>query len=290
MLQLIGFVLIVGVIAGGLAVSGGPAIFAALPFELALIAGAAIGTLLIGNAPSVAKQATWGMVAALRGPRWKREDYQSLLATLHQLCKRSRRGGVLAIEDDIEVPEHSELFQANPKLLADEDARDLICSTFRIAGLDPSAERDGGTRLREQIDSIIHERYRAVAALNTLADALPALGIVAAVLGIIKTMGVIDESPAVLGEMIAAALLGTFLGVFLAYGLVGPLAHRFGQIVEEDALYLETIGRVLAAHFDGVPPMRCVEQACAELPPRVRPDLVSLDQAVIQAHFPRAAA
>jgi len=290
MLQLLGFLLIVGVIAGGLMVSGGPAIFAALPFELSLIVGAAVGTLLIGNAPSVAKQAAWGLLQALRGPHWKREDYRLLLVTLHDLIKRSRRGGVLAIEDDIETPETSEVFKANPKLLADRDARDLICATFRIAGLDPSAERDGGLRLRDQIDSLIHERHRAVAALNTLADALPALGIVAAVLGIIKTMGVIDESPAVLGEMIAAALLGTFLGVFLSYGLVGPLAHRFGQLVEEDALYLETIGRVLSAHFDRVPPMRCIEQACAELPARIRPDLASLDRAVIDAQFPRAAA
>ncbi|MEL7547546.1 MAG: motility-associated protein [Pseudomonadota bacterium] len=290
MLQLIGFVLIVGVIAGGLVVSGGPAIFAALPFELSLIVGAAIGTLLIGNAPSVSKQAAWGFVAALRGPSWKRHDYQALLATLHQLLKRVRRGGIIAIEEDIENPQDSDLFKANAKLLADTDARDLICSTFRIAGLDPSAEREGGMRLRDQINAHIYERHRAVAALNTLADALPALGIVAAVLGIIKTMGVIDESPAVLGEMIAAALLGTFLGVFLAYGLVGPLANRFGQVVEEDSQYLETIGRVLAAHFDGVPPMRCIEQACAELPAGVRPNSAALDQAVMQAHFPRVAA
>lgn len=290
MLQLLGFILITAVIAGGLIMSGGPAIFAALPFELSLIVGAAIGTLLIGNAPSVSRQAAIGLFLALRGPKWGRDDYQSLLATLHQLLKRARKGGILAIESDIEAPQESDLFRANPRLLGDTDARDLICSTFRIAGLDPSAEREGGRRLRDQIDAVVFERHRAVSALNTLADALPALGIVAAVLGIIKTMGVIDQSPAVLGEMIAAALLGTFLGVFLAYGLVGPLANRFGQIVEEDSLYLETIGRVLGAHFDGVPPMRCIEQACAELPARIRPDPVALDQAVMQAHFPRVAA
>lgn len=266
-------------------VSGGPAVMQALPFELGLIGGAAFGTLLIGNAPSVAKEALFGFYRSVRGARWKRSDYTDLLATLHALTSRARKGGIIAIEQDIEAPKDSVLFKRNPRLLEDADATELICETFRLIALDPAAAERSDQRLEEAVYAIVESRQRAVGALHTLSDALPALGIVAAVLGIIKTMGVIDQSPAVLGEMIAAALLGTFLGVFLAYGLVGPIATRFGQIVDEEALYLETIRNVLSAHARQTAPGTAIELARAALPTALKPDLADMDQAISAARF-----
>lgn len=288
MIQLAGLVVVLVVVFGGLMLSGGPAIMAALPFELALIGGAAVGTLLIANAPSVTKAAIAGLGASVRGAKWSKADYSALLITLHELSRRARRGGLIAIEADIETPRGSRLFGANPALLADSSALNLICDSFRLIALDPSTLDRTDERLRENVGDIIAERHKAVGALHTLADALPALGIVAAVLGIIKTMGVIDQSPAVLGEMIAAALLGTFLGVFLAYGLVGPMASRFAQIVEEEAFYLETIRSMISSYASGIAPRTAVELARSALPETIRPDIQTVDTALSAARFDQA--
>ncbi|MDG1825889.1 MAG: MotA/TolQ/ExbB proton channel family protein [Henriciella sp.] len=290
MIQLVGFVIVLLVVFGGLFISGGPAILAALPFELALIGGAAFGTLLIGNAPNVAKSAMAGFGKAISGSKWKRADYSELLTVLHELTRRAKRGGIVAIEADIEAPEQSELFKSAPRLHSEPQAMALICDSFRLMALDPSTLEHAGERMKDTVADIVEDKNRAVSALHTLADALPALGIVAAVLGIIKTMGVIDESPAVLGEMIAAALLGTFLGVFLAYGLVGPVASRFGQVVEEEALYLDTIANVLGGHVSGLAPRTSIEIARSALPGHLRPNINDLDHAITASRFAPAQA
>lgn len=289
MFQLIGFAIVLVVVIGGLWLSSGPAVLSALPMELALIGGAGLGTVLIANAPSVARGALGGFVIGLRGSKWGKADYTALHTSLHELMRRARRSGLVAIEADIEEPETSAVFQANPALLRDVGARNLICDSFRLLALDPSTKSHLEGHMEETVQVQLQERHRAVSALHTLADALPALGIVAAVLGIIKTMGVIDQSPAVLGEMIAAALLGTFLGVFLAYGLVGPIASRFGQIVDEEAHYLDQIKLVLGAFAQDIAPRTALEIARAQLPVELRPDPLELDQAVMAAHFSEAA-
>ncbi|MEO1323416.1 MAG: motility-associated protein [Pseudomonadota bacterium] len=289
MFQLIGFAIVLLVVSGALLVSGGPAVFAALPFELALIGGAAIGTVLIGNSAPVAKAAMRGFGQALSGAKWKQADYAGLLTLMHELVTRARRGGIVAIERDIEAPEQSELFAADPRLQQDDHAVGLICDSFRLIALDPAMRDQAATYLQDTVGEIVEERQRAVSALQTLADALPALGIVAAVLGIIKTMAMIDQSTAVLGEMIAAALLGTFLGVFLAYGLVGPIANRFGQIVEEEALYLDTIARIITAYTQDVAPRTAIEMARASLPTHLRPDITDLDRRLNVVRLQRSA-
>lgn len=285
MLQLAGLVLVILIVIGGLAISGGDAVMAALPFELALIGGAALATLLIGNSGATTKDAFTGIARALRGAKWNAQSYRELLITLHELSRRARRGGVIAIEQDIEVPEQSALLQANPALLEDLTARTLLCDGFRLLAMDPAAGHRLRGQLEEQVNAIIDQRQRAAQALHTLADALPALGIVAAVLGIIKTMGFIDSEPAVLGEMIAAALLGTFLGVFLAYGIVGPLAARLSQIIDEEALYLDTIQSILAGHAEGLAPRTNIELARSRLPLDLRPSLSDLDTGLTEARF-----
>lgn len=276
MSQFLGFLTVFALIVGALIFSGSPAIIEALPFELALIGGAAIGTLLIGNSPRVAGEAARGFLRAITGPKWTKDDYVDLMSAMNELMRRARRG-IVAIEADIESPENSPVFINRPRLMADETARSLITDSFRLLSLNPGGKSPIDAHLDDAIATAAQERHRAVNALNTLADALPALGIVAAVLGIIRTMGVIDQSPEVLGPMIATALMGTFLGVFLAYGLVGPMAARFGQVVDEEMHYLQSIRTMMAAYASGIPPATAMELARAGLPAHLRPGLEALD-------------
>ena len=272
MLQIAGLVIVLLLVGGGLVITGGPATMEALPFELALIGGAAFGTVLIGNSPDVAREAFVGFGRAFRGARWTRADYGDLFTLLGALMRNAKRGGFVAIEADIEKPEASAIFQAAPRILADDGARTLICDAFRLMALDLSDPARADQRMEQAINAQLDRRLKAVGALNTLADALPALGIVAAVLGIIRTMGSIDQDPAILGAMIGAALLGTFLGVFLAYGLVGPIAARYGQIVEEEAGFLDTVRSVIRSYGEGLAPALALELARTAVPPRLQPE------------------
>ena len=265
--------------------TGGRATLHALPFELVLIGGAALGTLFIGNSQSVAKEALGGFVKAFRGAKWTKSDYESALVLTSTLMRTARQGGFVAIESDIEDPFSSPAFNLAPRLLADDDTRTLICDAFRLMALDLSDPARAEARMDQAIGQILDQRMKAVGALNTLADALPALGIVAAVLGIIRTMGAIDQSPAILGAMIGSALLGTFLGVFLAYGIVGPVAARFGQIVEEDAGMLDIIRTVLGGFGEGLAPGVALEMGRSAIPLALQPDPESLGQAISKARF-----
>ena len=285
MIQIAGLVLILVLIIGGMVLSGGPAILSALPFELTLILGAGAATVLIGNSRSAAIGAFRGFLIAVRGPRWRRQDYAELLVTLHELMRKARRGGLVAIEHDIENPQTSEVLKKNPSLLSDPQATGFLCDGLRLLAMDPAATTRLRPQLEEQVGAIVEERQRASAALHTLADALPALGIVAAVLGIIKTMGFIDSEPAVLGEMIAAALLGTFLGVFLSYGIVGPVAARLTQIIDEEALYLDTIQMLVSGHAEGLAPRTNIELARNRLPQNLRPAIIDIDNGLSKARF-----
>ncbi|MEL6474284.1 MAG: motility-associated protein [Pseudomonadota bacterium] len=290
MTQLLAFLAVLALIGGALLMSGGRGIANALPFEFALIAGAALCTLFIANSVSVARGALSGFVAAARGARWREADYLGALALLHGLFSGVRNGGLVGIDGDIEAPETSVLFARAPAVLADADAEALVCDTFRLLALDFSNPARAREQLDEAVDAAVSRRMRAVAALHQVADALPALGIVAAVIGIIKTMGAIDQDPAIIGAMIASALRGTFLGVFLAYGVVGPVASRFGQVVEEEAALLDVLRDGIAAHLSGMTPRGSVEIARARIPEAVRPDAQAIDHALQAARFSRETA
>ena len=289
MTQILGLLLVVALVFGALFYSTGPAIMAAVPIELGLIGGAALGALLIGNSVSVAKQALLGFPRAMTGPRWTRRHYADLLALLHELTRRARQGGIVAIEQDIESPETSQAFADAHSLRRDPAVETLICNTFRLMALGTADPQRTDAQMDQAIHIEMSERMRAVSALNTIADALPALGIVAAVLGIIRTMGSIDQSPAVLGTMIGTALLGTFLGVFLAYGIVGPVAARYGQVLEEEAQMLETTRTVLSAYAGGAAPRTAIEIGRSAIPARLQPDMSELDQQLQQARFKASA-
>ncbi len=287
MIQIIGLIALIVLVFGALLSVGGGAI-AALPFELFLICGAAFGILIISNAPSVAAEALSGFWRVISGPKWKRKDYVSLFVLLHDLTRRARQGGLVAIEAEIETPARTTAFQRAPDILKSDATRDLICDTFRLMALDLADPRRAEAAMEQRIEAHTEARLRAVSALHMVADALPALGIVAAVIGIIRAMGVIDQSPTVIGSMIAAALLGTFLGVFLAYGVVGPIATRFGQIVEEEEAFLVVTGTVLSAYAAGMSPLAAIELGRAAVPSTLRPEPDGVVQAIQAARFEAA--
>jgi chemotaxis protein MotA len=225
MFQIIGIVLLFGLVFGSFLMSGGKmdVIIHAAPHELMAILGAGVAAFLMANSIGVIKSALGGFGKCFAGPKWKKQDYKDLLSLLFALTKTMKSKGVIALESHIEKPGESSIFQKYPKVMKDHFAIDFICDTLRMMTMNLEDPHQIEDAMEKQLEKHHHEAAMAPHALQNLADGLPALGIVAAVLGIIKTMGAITEPPAVLGEMIGSALVGTFLGVFLAYGLVGPI-------------------------------------------------------------------
>ncbi len=285
MVQIVGIVFVFAMVFGGYILAGGhmEVILHSLPFELMMIGGAAVGQLLIGNDLSTVKGVGGDFAKLLSGPKWKKQDYQDLLSLLFTLTKLVKTKGVVALEPHIEKPEESKIFQSYPKILKDHFAVDFICDTFRMTTMNLDDPHQIEDAMESQLEKHHHESLRPSHALQGMADALPALGIVAAVLGIIKTMGAINEPPEKLGTMIGSALVGTFLGVFLAYGFVGPFATRLNAIHEEDACFYKIIKAVLVAHLHGNAAQISVEIGRGGVPSAMQPSFAQLEEAVAQA-------
>lgn len=285
MTQIVALLAIIGLVFGSLFLASSHTTLHALPTELSLIMGAGLCTIIIGNSPTVAKEALGGFVRAFSGAKWKKSDYQDALTLLHTLLRRAKVSGFVAIEADIERPESSELFLTYPKIASDSHAQMLICEGLQTLSIRAHDRNGLSDQINTHLDQIYQQRMRAVNALHTLADALPALGIVAAVLGIIRTMAFIDQSTAVLGGMIAAALLGTFLGVFLAYGIVGPIASRYGQIVEEEVEFLSALKTVIESFANGETASGAVEAGRVRISTDLRPSASDISVAASRSQF-----
>jgi len=212
------------------------------------------------------------------GPKWKSSDYRDLLSLLFLLTKTMKSKGVIALESHIENPHDSTLFSRYPKIMKDHFATDFICDTLRMMTMNLEDPHQVEDAMEKQLEKHHHEALHPAHAIQSLADALPALGIVAAVLGVIKTMGAISEPPAVLGEMIGGALVGTFLGVFLAYGLVAPFATRLTGVIEEDSAFYKIIQSVLVAHLHGNAAQISVEIGRGSVPSSAQPSFAELEQ------------
>ena len=253
MFQIIGIVVLFSMVFGSFIISGGKlaVIMSALPHELMAIGGAGVAAFLISNSMTVIKATGGGVAKAFAGPKWKPGDYRDLLSLLFLLTKTMKSKGVIALESHIEKPGESTIFARYPRLTKDHFAIDFICDTLRMMTMNLEDPHQVEDAMEKQLEKHHHEALAPSHALQSLADALPALGIVAAVLGVIKTMGSITEPPEVLGAMIGGALVGTFLGVFLAYGMVGPIATRMKSIVDEEAAFYRIIQSVLVAHLHG---------------------------------------
>ncbi len=265
MFPVIGIVVLILLVFGGFALTGGNLgpVMHALPHEMLIIGGAAIGSLIIGNSGADLKALGGGLAKVFKGPQYKKQDYLDCILLVSTLMKMMRTEGPVAVEPHIEDPKNSALFQQYPKLLKDDTLIHLICDTLRLVvvssgTLDPHAVEDV---MDAALKNHHHHAIKPADGLQNLADALPALGIVAAVLGVVKTMGSIDKPPEILGGMIGSALVGTFLGVLLAYGLVGPFATRARTVIEGDGAIYHTVKQLIIASLHGHPQPLVIEAA-----------------------------
>lgn len=282
MFQIIGIILLFGLVFGSFIMSGGKmdVIIEAAPHELMCILGAGIASFLISNSMTVIKATGGGFGKIFKGPKWKTTDYRDLLSLLFLLTKTMKSKGVIALESHIEKPHESGIFLRYPKIMKDHFAVDFICDTLRMMTMNLEDPHQVEDAMEKQLEKHHHEGLAPAHALQSLADALPALGIVAAVLGVIKTMGSITEPPAVLGAMIGGALVGTFLGVFLAYGMVGPFATRLTAVVDEEGAFYKIIQSVLVAHLHGNAAQISVEIGRGNVPSESQPSFLELEEAL----------
>jgi chemotaxis protein MotA len=282
MLQIIGIVVLFAMVFGGFLISGGSlgVIIESMPHEMMTIGGAAIAALLIGGSIASLKQIGGDFSKVISGPKWKSTDYRDLLCLLFLLAKTMKTKGLIALEAHIEKPEDSSIFKRYPRIGKDHFALDFICDTLRMMTMSLEDPHQVEQAMDKQLDKHHAEALGPATALQTMADGLPALGIVAAVLGVIKTMGAISEPPEVLGRMIGSALVGTFLGVFLAYGIVGPMATRLKAIVDEDALFYHVIRDILVAHLHGNAAQVSVEIGRGSIPSVSQPSFKEVEDAL----------
>ncbi|WP_421702025.1 flagellar motor stator protein MotA [Aliiroseovarius sp.] len=281
MIGIVGIAMIFVMVFGGYLAAGGKMgiILKSLPFEFTMIGGAAAGAFVISNDLGAIKHTVKDVGKVFKGSKWKPEDYKDLLCLLFELIRQARQNAV-ALEEHIETPEDSPIFQKYPKILTDREAIDLICDTLRSASMNYDDPHQVEEVLEKRMEANLHHAMHSSHALQTVADGLPALGIVAAVLGVIKTMGSIDQPPEILGKLIGGALVGTFLGVFLAYGLVGPFASKVKTVTEEDAHFYQLIREVLVANLYNHSTNICIEVGRQNTPSHIRPSFSDLEEAL----------
>ncbi|WP_116132956.1 flagellar motor stator protein MotA [Tropicimonas sp. IMCC34043] len=290
MIGIIGIAIIFVMVFGGYLAAGGKMaiILKSLPYEFTIIGGAAVGAFVISNDVPTIKHTLRDIGRAFKGPKWAPQDYRDLLCLLFELIRLARQNPV-GLEEHIEAPAESAIFQRYPKILADTEAVDLICDTLRSASMNYDDPHQVEDILEKRMEANHAHALHTSHALQIVADGLPALGIVAAVLGVIKTMGSIDQPPEILGKLIAGALVGTFLGVFLAYGLVGPFASRIGDITKEDSHFYRLICEVLVANLHNHATNICIEVGRQNTPSHIRPTYSEVEEALKNAKHQDAA-
>jgi chemotaxis protein MotA len=279
MFLIVGAIVVLACVFGGYTAMGGHLFVLWQPFEAVIIVGAAIGAYVIGNPKAVLGKTLGAFGAALRGSRYRKDDYLELLSMQFVLFKTAKAKGMLALETHIENPEDSELFHQFPNFLGNHHAVTFLCDYLRLISLGSENPHEMESLMDEEIDTHHQEQHQVATAVQTMADGMPALGIVAAVLGVIKTMGAITEPPEVLGKLIGGALVGTFLGVFLAYGFVGPMATSIKAAYDAEARYYACMKAGLLAFMQGYAPAVCVEFARKALMSDVRPTFYEVEEA-----------
>jgi chemotaxis protein MotA len=282
MLQIGGIVVLFGCVFGGYLMTGGSldVVFEALPHEMLTIMGAAIAAMLIAGSIYNLKKIGGSLGQIISGPRWKPGDYRDLLCLLFLLTKTMKSKGLIALEAHIEKPSESSIFKRYPKITKDHFALDFICDTLRMMTMSLEDPHQVETNMEKQLEKHHHEALVGANALQAMADGLPALGIVAAVLGVIHTMGSISEPPEVLGGLIGSALVGTFMGVFMAYGLIGPMGTRLKAVVDEDAAFYHVIRDILVAHLHGNAAQVSVEIGRGSVPSEYQPSFQEMETAI----------
>lgn len=282
MIPIVGFVIIFVCVFGIYIISGGKIeiVLHALPHELGTIMGAGIGAFMISNPTTILKKTFKEMIVSIKGVKWNKQDYKDLLCLLFALCKLMKSKGLIAVEQHIEKPEESTIFSQYPKIVHDHFSVDIICDTLRTLTMGLENPMQIEELIEKQLEKHHHEASGVGHALQGMADGLPAIGIVAAVLGVVKTMASITEPPEVLGKMIGGALVGTFLGVFMAYCIVGPLAAKNANIHNEEQQFYFIIRDVLIAHLKGMAPQVSAEIGRTQIPSHLQPSFAEMEEAI----------
>ena len=279
MLFIAGVLVVFACVFGGYLANGGHLGVLWQPFELVIILGAAIGAFIISNPGPVLKGTLRGFGKLLKGPAYKKAAYLELLSLMYQVFKLAKTKGMLALETHVEKPDESTLFAQFPVFAKDHHALEFLCDYLRLMTLGTENPYEVEALMDAEIETHHHEQEQISSAVQGIADALPALGIVAAVLGVIHTMGSITEPPAVLGHLIGGALVGTFMGIFIAYGFMAPISSSLKNTFEADGKYLQCIKAGLLAHLQGYAPAVAVEFARKALLSDVRPDFYEVEKA-----------
>ena len=278
MFAIIGIVVVFGCVVGGYLKEHGNLKVLIQPAELDTIGGAAIGTVLIANPLHILKKIAGGLGGVFGGSKYTRQAYIDSLKMMYDLLNKARKDGLMALENDVEEPDKSPIFSKGPAVFKDHHVRDFVCDSLRMAitGID-AFDLDQMIDL----DLEVHHQDATVptAALSTMADSLPGLGIVAAVLGIVITMGALGGPPEEIGRKVAAALVGTFLGILLCYGLVGPIASNMTKAADEEHAYLYVLRVLMISFLKGTAPIMAVEVARRAVPGHVRPSFKELEAA-----------
>jgi chemotaxis protein MotA len=277
MFAIIGIVVVIGAIVGGYLMEHGNLKVLVQPAELLIIGGAAIGTVLIANPLHILKQMAGGVVGVFGGSKFNKQRYLDSLKMMYELLNKARREGLMALESDVEDPAKSPIISKNAAFVKNHHIRDYFCDTMRMAISGVEAfELDQLLELDMEVHH--HAATQPIAALSTMADSLPGLGIVAAVLGVVITMGALGGPPEEIGHKVAAALVGTFLGILLCYGFVGPLAANMSKASEDEHAYLHVLRVLMVAFLKGAAPIMAVETARRAIPGHVRPSFVEVEK------------
>jgi chemotaxis protein MotA len=290
MFPIIGIVLVFGAVLAGFLMEKGHLPVLVQPAELLIIGGASIGTLLVANPMHILKGIVSSLKGVLTGSKLDKQRYLNLLKMMYVFLNKVRKEGLLSVENDVEKPKESAIFKAFPEFVADHHALNFVCDTLRMAitgGVDPF---DMDQMMELDMEVHHQEATQPVNALNTVADALPGLGIVAAVLGVVITMGALGGPPEEIGEKVAAALVGTFLGVLLCYGFVGPVSANMAKLADEHNDYLHVLRVLLLAFLKGSAPMIAIELGRRAIPARVRPTFEEMERYCKQQSGTSAAA
>jgi chemotaxis protein MotA len=279
MFAIIGIVVVFGCIAAGYLMEHGNIMVLLQPAELLIIGGAALGTVLVSNPLHTLKQMISGVIGVFKASKYSTGRYVESLKMMYQLLQKARKEGLVALESDIEEPDGSPLFSQYKDFANDHHAVAFVCDTMRMAVSGGVEVFDLDQMLEADMEVHHHEASEPVSALTTMADSLPGLGIVAAVLGVVITMSAMGGPPEEIGRKVAAALVGTFLGILLCYGLVGPLASRMGKTVDEEHAYLMVLRVTMIGFLKGVAPIMAVEIGRRMVPGHVRPSFSEVEEA-----------
>jgi chemotaxis protein MotA len=280
---LIGLVVTLGCVLGGFMAMGGHLRVLIQPYEAIVICGAALGTFIVANSMKTVKDTGKGIVEALKGSVPKEQDYLETLGVLHSLMRELRSKSRSEVEAHIDNAEESAIFQTFPTVMKNVDLRNFICDYCRIIIIGNARSHEIEALMDEEIHTIRTDKLKCYHAMVAVGDGLPALGIVAAVLGVVKAMGALDQSPEILGGLIGAALVGTFLGIFLSYAVVGPIATKIKTIREKKNRLYVIVKQTLLAYMNGSLPQVAIEFGRKTISSHDRPSIDAVEQSTMHA-------